>query len=234
VKNMIFVVSEVGYTWEEVIVPYMEYKKYGYNVRFSTITGGKPRVDPLSIVVKPVMNKMGFGISKKISIDSAIGKELLQKLEGLISIDQIDFDDYEGIFLAGGHGSLFDINKNKKLHEIILEFYKREKKVVAICHAVSTLAFVNVNGKSIIEDRKVTGFPTFEENIILKFKMIHPSFLPLPIWTGKELNKYSKKRSMGIKIWEVLNGSYAIRDGNIVTGVGPKAGKSIVRKMIHE
>lgn len=231
-KNIVFVVSEIGYTWEEVIVPYMEYKKYGYNVRFSTITGGRPKVDPLSIVVMPIMNKVGFGISKNISMNSEIGKELLEKLDSSLSIDGINCDDYEGIFLAGGHGSLFDLNKNKKLHEIILEFYKRDKKVMAICHAVSTLAFVNINDKSLIQDKKVTGFPTFQERIILKFKMIHPSFLPLPIWTGKELNKYSNKRNIGIKIWEVLNQNYAIRDGNIITGVGPKAGKSIVRKMI--
>lgn len=231
-KNVIFVVSEVGYTWEEVIVPYIEFKKYGYKVDFSTITGGKPKVDPLSIVVKPIINKMGFGISKGLSTTSEIGLELLDKLNKSISIDTINCNNYEGIFLAGGHGSLFDMNKNKKLHKIILEFYKRDKKIMSICHAASTLAFVKINGISLIHDKKVTGFPTFQEHIILKFKMIHSSFLPLPIWTGKELNKYSNKRHLGIKILEVLNPGYTIRDGNIITGVGPKAGKNIVRKMV--
>jgi putative intracellular protease/amidase len=231
-KNMIFVVSEVGYTWEEVIVPYMEYKKYGYNVDFSTITGGKPKVDPLSILVRPFMNKVGFGISRSLSMDSEIGKELIDKLDKSISIDAINPNNYEGIFLAGGHGSLFDMNKNKKLHMIIMNFYKKDKKVVAICHAASTLAFVNNNGKSLIEDKKVTGFPTFEEKFILRFNMIHSEFLPMPIWTGKELNKYSKKRNLGMRIWEVINQNYAIKDGNIITGVGPKAGKSIVKKAV--
>lgn len=210
----------------------MEFKKYGYNVEFSTITGGKPKVDPLSIIVRPIINKIGFGISKSLSTNSEIGRELLEKLNKSISIDAIDCNSYEGIFLAGGHGSLFDMNKNKKLHKIILQFYKKDKKIMSICHAASTLAFVNINGVSLIHDKKVTGFPTFQEHVILKFKMIHSSFLPLPIWTGKELNKHSKKRDIGIKIWEVINSNYAIRDGNIITGVGPKAGKNIVKKMI--
>ena len=231
---MLFVVSEVGYTWEEVLVPYMEYKKVGYIVDFATITGGRPKADPFSIVVRPLMNRMGFGISKRLSTDSEIGKELLSKLENPIAITSINFNKYDGIFLAGGHGSLFDLNNNEALNKVIVQFYTNNKKVMAICHASSALAFVNVYGKSLIEDKKVTGFPTFVERILLNFKMIHPSFLPLPLWTGKELNKYSKKRKLSIKIMEVLNQSYSIRDGSIITGVGPKAGKNIVKKMIAQ
>lgn len=99
------------------------------------------------------------------------------------------------------------MNKNKKLHKLILDFDKKDKKVVAFCHATSTLAFVNKNGKSLFEDKKITGFPTIEEKFILRFKMIHSNFIPIP---------------------------NAIRNGNIVTGVGPKAGKNSVKKTVRE
>lgn len=86
---MIFVVSEIGYAWELVLVPYMEYKRYGYHIDFSTITGGKPKVDPFSIVVRLIMNKVGFGISRRLSTDTKIGKALTTKLECTISIDAL-------------------------------------------------------------------------------------------------------------------------------------------------
>lgn len=195
-KNIVFVVSEVGYTWDEVIIPYIEFKKYGYNVEFSTVTGGKAKVDPFSVIVRPLLSKFGFGTSRKISETSGIGKELLQKMNSIIPIKEIDSEKYEGIFLAGGHGALFDVNKNEEVHKVILDFYKKNKKLAAICHASSTLGFVNYSGHSLIEDKAVTGFPTFQENIILKFNMINESFLPLPIWTGKELDKHSKKGTL--------------------------------------
>lgn len=231
-KRVIFVISEVGYTWEEVIVPYIEFKKFGFRVDFSTITGNKPIPDPFSVVVRPVFNKFGFGISRIFSPDSEMGLELLSKLDESISIDDIKCENYDAIFLSGGHGSLFDMNKNSALHDLILKFDSMNKKIGAICHATSTLAFINVDGKSLISDKKVTGFPTLQESFILRFNLIHPNFLPLPIWTGKELNKYSTKRNNLIKILEVINPKYTIKDGNIITGVGPKAGRQIVWKML--
>lgn len=233
-KRILCVVSEVGYTWEEVIVPYLTFLENGYTVDFATITGGEPVVDPLSIINRPLLSQIGFGVSEDISPSTPAGKALQVKLATVIGIEAVNPSQYEGIFLAGGHGSLFDMNKSQKLHGLILAFDQLDKKIMAICHASSTLAYVQKNGKSLIADKRVTGFPTFNEYIILTFRMIHKTFLPLPIWTEKELNRVSRKRTLWMKIWGVLNAQYAVKDGNIITGVGPKAGRTLVEKAISK
>ena len=40
--KVVMVVSEVGYTWDEVILPWMEFRAAGIGVDFATISGGKP------------------------------------------------------------------------------------------------------------------------------------------------------------------------------------------------
>ncbi|MCB2298714.1 hypothetical protein [Clostridium tagluense] len=55
-------------------------------------------------------DKIGFGISKNLSTNSEIGKELQDKINNSISIDDISHSDYEGIFLVWGHGYVFDMN----------------------------------------------------------------------------------------------------------------------------
>ena len=231
--KVLMVLSEVGYTWDEVILPWDEFRKAGVAVDFATPTGGPPKLDPLSIVVRPVRNLIGFGTAAKIAPETALGLELQRALETILPLEGLNPQNYSAIFLAGGHGSLFDLNLNKTLHALILAFHRQGKGVGALCHAASTLAFVQEDGHSLVRDRLVTGFPTFQELFILRFGMIHPNFLPMPIWTGRELDKHSQKRGLGIRIAEFFNMGLAVRDGNISTGLGPKSGRNLARKMLE-
>ncbi|HZX49632.1 MAG TPA: type 1 glutamine amidotransferase domain-containing protein, partial [Candidatus Paceibacterota bacterium] len=60
-KKVLLVVSEKGYTWDEVIYPYLEFQKKGWQVAFATPVGGTPKVDPVSIIVRPVLQMFGYG-----------------------------------------------------------------------------------------------------------------------------------------------------------------------------
>lgn len=232
VKSILFVVSEKGYTWDEVIVPFNEFRGSGYDVKIATPTGRVPRADPLSIIVRPMLNFFGFGTSKSFSPLSIRGKELSNLLESPLPLERIDSRKYQAMYVAGGHGSLFDLNKNAVLHRLILDFEKENKPVGLICHAVSTLAFITKNGKPFLHNRKVTGFPTLWEKILLLIHYIHPAFLPLPLWTGRELDKYPTGRTVWIRIQEAVNPMYTIQDGILVTGVGPKAGGEVAKRML--
>lgn len=232
IKNILVVVSEIGFTWDEVILPYIEFSKEGFEVTITTPQGNIPRVDPLSIKILPILNLVGFGTSFTNSPDSEKGRELRKLLEKPLSFKDVQTSNYQALYIAGGHGSLFDLNKNPVLHKIILAFDQEKKPIGIICHAVSTLAFIKKKEGSFLQNRNTTGFPTLWEKIILLVNYIHPSFVPLPIWTGKELNKHATGRTLITKILELINPYYVVLDGNLVTGVGPKAGGNLAQKMI--
>ena len=231
-KTVLFVVSEVGFTWEEVIRPFKEFLKAGFEVVIATPNGNKPKIDPLSIKPRPILQYLGLGISLKLSPKSSTGKKLKHYLNKPISLATVKESAFVALYIAGGHGSLFDLNKNTNLHKLILKFNANRKPIGVICHASSTLVFIQKNGRSFAYNRNITGFPTLWEHLVLFTKQIHPSFLPLPLWTGKELDHYATGRSFLTRIQEVINPYFTLKDDNIISGVGPKSGGIIAQKII--
>jgi putative intracellular protease/amidase len=231
-KSVVLVVSEVGYTWEEVIAPFQEFEKNNLAITIATPTGKLPKPDPLSIKKRSFLSLVGLGINPSLSQQTEIGQRLIKLLEKPIPLKSINEKDYSAIYIAGGHGSLFDLNKNETLHQLILQFFHQKKPVGILCHASSTIAFMKEGSKPFITDKLVTGFPTLWEYGVLSAHQVYQDFLPLPIWTGKELNRYKSKRNLFTKLREVFDMYYVIKDSNLISGVGPKTGGIIAKKMI--
>ena len=230
--KILMVISEKGYTWDEVVYPYKEFSQQCYAVEIATPNGYLPNPDPLSLIHRPVLNLFGFGTNKHMDPRSVYGKALMELLKNPRSLKSAGTQECSGLYVAGGHGALFDLNKNTHLHRLILDFDQANKPIGLLCHSVSTLAFIERNGYSFLQGRSVTGFPTVWEKGILAFHYVHQDFLPIPIWTGRELDRCATGRKFWMRIREVCDPTFAIRDGNLVTGVGPKAGKRVARIML--
>ena len=71
------------------------------------------------------------------------------------TIDEIDPDDYDFLFVPGGKpgGAPSVIRKNKKAQEIAQSFFAKNKPVAAICHGPWLLADAGV-----IRNRKLTSY----------------------------------------------------------------------------
>ncbi|MDP2734949.1 MAG: DJ-1/PfpI family protein [bacterium] len=233
-KKVLVVVSEKGYTWDEVFYPYVEFQRQGWEAVFATPTGGEAKADPLSVKVRPVWSLFGYGTSRGAAPESKKGRELTGKLEEPLSLSQADADAYDAIFVVGGHGSLFDLNRNGKLHELLFSFLQAGRPVGLLCHSSSTLAFMEKGGQPFLKGRRITGFPTLWEHGVLKAGWVHEGFLPLPVWTGKEIDRAATGRTWFDRIAEAVNPWYAIREGNLITGVGPKTGGRVARLMMRQ
>ncbi len=231
-SRILVVVSEVGYTWDEVFLPCREFLNAGHEVVIATPTGKPPRVDPLSVEPRSVLSRIGIGTDPATGPGSPQGKAVEALLAHPVNLASIKSEEWDALLVAGGHGSLFDLNKNERLHELILQFWKQKKPVGLICHAVSTLAFIKQNGRPFLEGKKVTGFPTVWEYLVLLTGRIYKDFLPFPIWTGKELNRAPSRRPLWLQVREVLDPGFVVADGRLVTGVGPKAGGALARRML--
>lgn len=60
-------------------------------------------------------------------------------LADTLSIEEVEMDDYDAIFIPGGHGTMFDFPGNKKLHSLLREFYESNRYVVSVCHGPAGL-----------------------------------------------------------------------------------------------
>jgi putative intracellular protease/amidase len=230
-STVAFVVSEVGYHWEEVEAAYKEFKAAGWEVTFYTPNGQAPKPDPKSVrYTNPLARAMGYGTSRGEGPESGLGREILGQLESPRPLSDFDLAGTEVLYVAGGHGALEDVDPNPELHRVVEALHQKDRVLSAVCHATSTFAFVKgPAGRPIVAGKAITGFPDFVDRVMARVGMVDSRFLPLRLSNDHEL------RNAGARVNPVaaaLNPRRIQVDPPFITGMGPKAAGEVARKVI--
>jgi putative intracellular protease/amidase len=228
------VVSTVGYHWEEVFGAYDEFRKARCEVAFYTVDGRPPKPDPLSLKVTGPLSWVGFGISAAIAPDSPAGRELSDRLCSVRPLAELDPDAVDALYLPGGHGCLFDMNRNPALHAVIAQMYRAGKPLSGVCHATSTFAFVAEGEESIVKGRKLTGFPNPLDEALSWSGGVAKAFLPLPFSNDRALQDGGADLTWVNQLMAALNPGYVRIDPPFVSGMGPKAARPVARAVLRE
>jgi putative intracellular protease/amidase len=130
---------------------YYNFTDAGIDVDMASIKGGEIPIDPqtLNYVVRTPED------------ERFLADPVLQaKVERSISIDGIDFTQYDIVFLAGGWGAAYDLGQSAVLGEKISDAYysSREPLLGGVCHGV--LGLINARNKDgglLIAGRRMTG-----------------------------------------------------------------------------
>ena len=137
-----------GVFLSELSVPYYDFKNSSIDVEIASIKGGNIPIEPIPYFVETPADK-------KFTNDLVA----MDKLQNSISIKDLDFSDYDIIYLSGGWGAAYDLGFSDLLGNKISEAYFNSDAIFgAICHGV--LGFIkakNKNGNLIIAGRKMTG-----------------------------------------------------------------------------
>lgn len=139
------------------------------------------------------------------------------------SPDEIDSAEFEAIFFTGGHAVMYDFPDSEGLQRISREIFERGGVVSSVCHGYCGLLNTRLsNGEYLVAGRKVTGFAWQEEVLARVDKLV-------PYNAEDEMKKrgalYEKARLPFV--------SYAISDGNLVTGQNPGSAKATARKVVE-
>ncbi|MGC5023679.1 type 1 glutamine amidotransferase domain-containing protein [Tsukamurella sp. DT100] len=139
------------------------------------------------------------------------------------SPDEIDSADFDAIFFTGGHAVMYDFPDSEGLQRISREIFERGGVVSSVCHGYCGLLNTRLsNGEYLVAGRKVTGFAWQEEVLARVDKLV-------PYNAEDEMKKrgalYEKARLPFV--------SYAISDGNLVTGQNPGSAKATARKVVE-
>ena len=159
-----------GLWLSEITHIYHSAEEQKYKITIANPKGGSTPVDPESL--KPfVLDKLSEEYWKNSEF-----KNLLKQAKSLNDISDQQFDC---IYLAGGHGAMYDFPDNIILQEMIKKQYESNRIVSAICHGVCGLLNVKLSdGEYLIRNKKITGFSWFEESIA-RWKKKCPSILRL-------------------------------------------------------
>lgn len=233
-KHIAIVTSTVGFHWEEVFGAYDEFLKAGWDVDFFTVDGSAPVPDPLSLKPTGPFAWLGLGMPSSISPDTRRGQEIQAGLDAARSLIELDPDEFDSIYLPGGHGCLFDMNRDETLHAIIGQLYRDGKPLSGVCHATSTFAYVQNDGDSIVKDKQLTGFPHPLDQAMSGLGLLDESFRPIPIVNDEVLMNAGADIKWYHRLLAMIYPGYTRSDWPFITGMGPKAARHVARRLIAE
>ena len=140
-----------GVMASEMTHPYYRFLDAGMQVDLASVKGGKIPVDPqtLNRILKTPEDD-------RFLADPAF----LAKVENSMRIDDVDFTQYDIIFISGGWGAAYDLGYSPVLAEKVSEAYyaSNEPVIGGVCHGV--LGLINAkdrDGKPLIAGRRMTG-----------------------------------------------------------------------------
>ncbi|MEL6540076.1 MAG: type 1 glutamine amidotransferase domain-containing protein [Pseudomonadota bacterium] len=141
--------KDTGAFGSEFTVPYYAFINAGLDVDMASIKGGEIPIQPRSWSW-PVAS---HDDKRFMSDPDAMGK-----LNNSIPIADINPDDYDVIFMAGGWGAAYDLMQSDVLADIITRANAQGKILGSVCHgALGLCSAKGIDGDLLVKGRRVTG-----------------------------------------------------------------------------
>lgn len=148
--------------------------------------------------------------------------EFMKRLKTTLPAATVDPANYQAIYFAGGHGTMWDFRDNADLKRIGEQIYRQGGVVSAVCHGVAgLLSLQDESGISLIAGRTVTGFSNMEESLSGVKSQV-------PFMLQDEL----VKRGAHYKKAFLPFTSYVVTDDRIITGQNPQSSKEIAMAVV--
>jgi len=158
--------APTGYFLSEVSHPWHVFTEAGYRVDFASPLGGFAPMDPKSFDLEDPVNRIFWDTLA-----------VVESVTNTLTLDEVDTDNYEAIFLAGGHGTMWDFAQSRSVVERVAQIYQQGGIVGAVCHGPTALLNVKLSGgRHLLDGKRVTGF-TNDEEAAVKLTEIVPFLL---------------------------------------------------------
>lgn len=156
-------VPDSDFDTTEVAVPWRLLRSAGHEIVFATENGGAaPGCDPL------LLSGVVFGALGAAPEPKQFYREMLETPEyrAPIAWRRIEPDRFDGLILPGGHApGMRQYLGSELLASKVVELWKPQRPVGAICHGVLLLARARdpATGKSVLEKKRTTCLPKYME-----------------------------------------------------------------------
>lgn len=142
----------------EVAHPFSVFERAGFGVDLASVRGGKT---PL------------YGMDPKDQLSAAFVERYRGALETAARAQDLMPTDYQAIFYAGGHGTMWDFPNNGDIQRLGSLIYESGGVVSAVCHGpAALLGFRLANGESLVSGRAVAAFSNDEEHAVGLAKVV--------------------------------------------------------------
>ena len=219
----------VGFWWSELSHPYLAFTEAGYEVALFSPAGGACQADAMSDPNDP----SGYSKTDLISQGFIHTPELKACVDATRPVADLDVDAFDAIVVAGGQAPMFTFETPTALHAKFAAFFEAGKVAAALCHGCAILAHAkDSRGEYIAKGRTVTGFANVEEdfadNAVWNYGLLPRDRHVMP-WRIEDRLKALGANYVQAGLWR----SFAVRDGNLITGQQNFSGAETARLVIE-
>ena len=185
--------------------PYQVFSKAGFEVHVGSPNGGKSPVDPRS------------GSEEKVKrIPSA-----WDKMQNTKALGTAKLQDYAAIFLAGGHGTMWDFPNHPVLGALVSQAIATNRPVGAVCQGPAGLLGATApDGKPLVAGRKVNSFTNAEERAAGMTTVV-------PFLLEDRLRQAGGQFESGGVFQRFM-----VEDRGLITGQNPASADAVAQRMV--
>jgi len=211
----------IGFWAAELTHPLHVFQEAGYEVELASTEGGEVKMDNYS----DPTDESGYAAHDIISLGYMQQNWFNEILKATNKLSDANHASYDAIFLVGGQGPMYTFRGNQDLEKLFASFYEAGKPSAAVCHSTTLLLEAETsNGSLLVEGKTWTGFASAEEEFADQA-------------VGQKIQPYRieeearKLKNTTFKVADAFS-SYAITDGNLITGQQQNSGAAAARMVV--
>jgi putative intracellular protease/amidase len=212
----------IGFWAAELTHPMRVFQEAGYEIEIVSTEGGKLEMDGYS---NPT-DASGYSAHDIISLGYMQKPEFNNMLANTKKLTEVNHNDYAAIFLVGGQGPMYTFKGNTDLQKLFVLFYESGKPAAAVCHSTTLLLEAKKsNGELLVKGKTWTGFANAEEDFA-------DNAVGQKIQPYRIEDEAKKIAETTFKVAAPFS-SYAIQDGNLITGQQQNSGAAAAELVVE-
>jgi len=213
----------IGFWAAELTHPLRVFQEAGYEVTLASTEGGKVEMDAYS---NP-LDESGYSASDIISLGYLQQGWFNDLLANTVKFTEVNQEEFDAIFLVGGQGPMYTFKGNEALANLFASFYESGKVSAAVCHSTTLLLDAKKSdGELLVKGKTWTGFANSEEEYA-------DQAVGMKIQPYRIEDEARKLPDTNFKVASAF-ASYAITDGNLITGQQQNSGAAAAEMVVKQ
>jgi putative intracellular protease/amidase len=197
--------------------PYYVFTDGGMKVDVASVKGGAIPIDPHSFLWF-----VESGSDKRFRSDA----EFQDKVKHSLKIDDINFADYDIVYLAGGWGAAYDLGYSEVLGRKVSEAWKAGRVVGGVCHGpLGLLKATDETGVPLVKGRHLTA--------VTNEQVRELGITETPMHPERELRVAGAVFESATAFRDIF-ANHVVQDGRLITGQNQNAGPAVAVQMMIE
>ena len=213
----------IGFWAAELTHPLYVFQEAGYEVELVSTAGGEVVMDGYS----DPRDESGYSAHDVISLGYLQQETFRAMLKQTRKITEVSAEDFDAIFLVGGQGPMYTYRGNGDLEKIFADFFEAEKPAAAVCHSTALLLEARKSdGQLLVAGKTWTGFANAEEDFA-------DQAVGMKIQPYRIEDEARKLSDTNFKVASPF-ASYAVEDGNLITGQQQNSGAAAAQMVVAQ